>query len=680
MARDTFVAGRKTGRGAAGPAGARGGAPHVRNLFIVIILNIIIYSVPSPALPPGPPPPGAPANFVPLPGERLGKRQPELVDRPGDAERRDPGMPRAADDPPAPPAGAPPGIHTLKQLSYSMPYYSATPGEASVDFFRKLAEADPKAAEPRGRLAHALLQLSRHDEATAAANAALALDPADQWALYTLALCHVARADRRAAAGFYERLLATDFAKFRDHFVTRAYIGANYADLLLRDGRTAEAEVAAEASLAVPRPDPLSLKLLDRFYLRTGRIDRALAVYGKILERDPENLNAHMNLGALHLYAGNVDLSLSHLERAWAADPKIMKTAYFLHRAWYRKGDAARAAQWLDRCASFDPKEQAALDFRADRVTPYPCYDILRQCAALASGDRKAFLESQEELFEQDEEDAAQGAIAEEQILDRLLDAEGYPEFKEEEALRYRLERMPVSTAENRFVAKLRAAMDPASPAGRERAGEISRLLVEERDREALSAALAEHARAPEVPRFLAQAGIAAQGVKDGRTSMELLERALRVRMPGGNPEGGDAWFDLLGEGTAASLTERDEAGYLARVFTLLCVTDRLVLRRVGAGETARHLRTEATEHLSEAEAKRLGEVYARVRADLAAVAGRSDSLTARAFASLLASNFASLESDSLPASRAWRDALKRDPDLTLVYELYRDYGKYFGF
>jgi tetratricopeptide (TPR) repeat protein len=299
-----------------------------------------------------------------------------------------------------------------------MPYYTANPGEPAVAFFRKLVEADPKAPEPRGRLAHALVQLGRFAEAEVEGKAALALDPADQWALYALALAANTRYDAAAARGRYERLLATDFSKFRDHFVTPDYIRANLADLL-RDGRRPRRSSIAKAAEA---ENPAALKLVDRFYLRTGRVDRALAVYDRILAKRPDDLNALVNLGVLHLHAGSTEAAIGFLDRAWKRNDRVMKIAYFLHRAHHRAGHALEAADWLARCAAFDPKEQAALDFRADLVSPYPCSDIIRQCAAAAAGDAKAFRETQESLFEQDEEDAAQGAVMEEGFLDRLLE------------------------------------------------------------------------------------------------------------------------------------------------------------------------------------------------------------------------------------------------------------------
>ncbi len=61
--------------------------------------------------------------------------------------------------------------------------------------------------------------------------------------------------------------------------------------------------------------------LYARILVDIGDLDRARAIWFRLLERDPRHVGALKGLGYLHYWGGDFDSALDHLELALAADP-----------------------------------------------------------------------------------------------------------------------------------------------------------------------------------------------------------------------------------------------------------------------------------------------------------------------------------------------------------------------
>ena len=64
---------------------------------------------------------------------------------------------------------------------------------------------------------------------------------------------------------------------------------------------------------------------LARLYERQTRTAEEKAEYGKVLEIDPENSNAHAGLGHLALQAGSLDLAVQELQSALSQNPNDLQ-------------------------------------------------------------------------------------------------------------------------------------------------------------------------------------------------------------------------------------------------------------------------------------------------------------------------------------------------------------------
>lgn len=123
------------------------------------------------------------------------------------------------------------------------------------------------------------------------------------------------------------------------------------AELLVRgDAESARVSLAHAAELR--RDDPKTLGLLGQALYRLGRFDEAAALFGKLVEQNPLEPGAQVNLGLANLRAKRYVEAISHLERALDLNPEHRKAMGYLGLAWLEHGNVARAREWFSRAGS----------------------------------------------------------------------------------------------------------------------------------------------------------------------------------------------------------------------------------------------------------------------------------------------------------------------------------------
>jgi Flp pilus assembly protein TadD len=233
--------------------------------------------------------------------------------------------------------------------------------------------APPEDSAPRLRLAAALLELGRVDEAETqfrhvrerrpgSAPAALGLGKiadAEDRSLEAAAYLEQAvqdpttrKAAHRLLASIYERLGRTNEARRLAAVLARLPNDAALADPLIADlerlkvgehaaidqadewiksGRAAEAAQFLEKTLETYPNSDRALFFLGRAYLRLGETARAESVLQRAIQLEPRKLEAHVQLGIVHLSRGRNAEAQQSFRTAIELKPNLAE-------AWYNLG------------------------------------------------------------------------------------------------------------------------------------------------------------------------------------------------------------------------------------------------------------------------------------------------------------------------------------------------------
>ncbi|HMI53807.1 MAG TPA: tetratricopeptide repeat protein [Candidatus Saccharimonadales bacterium] len=241
-----------------------------------------------------------------------------------------------------------------------MAYAHSNHPEEAVKALQAAAELVPNDEEHWLNLTLELMELQRHPEAIAAAQAGLAANPVS----YAL---HLRLGAANLAAGRYDAAekVFRDLVAAGDPLPT-GYIGL--AQVLIRTGRAQEAVTElldAERKLG---PQFLFSYFQGLAYDRAGKPSEALVAFQQAVRLDLANTEAHLNLGKTQLSVDHVPEAIAELQETLRLDPANMQAKRLLSRAYRRKGDTENAAKFAE--ASTDARAAPADELLGDFFVP----------------------------------------------------------------------------------------------------------------------------------------------------------------------------------------------------------------------------------------------------------------------------------------------------------------------
>ncbi len=149
------------------------------------------------------------------------------------------------------------------------------------------------------------------------------------------------------------------------------FVGMAYSQI----GDFEKALMFCERAVSIDKKFPVSYISLGKihsliFNLTTNPQELPIARlnYEKALELDPKSSTAHDGLGLIHMYEGNYDEAIHHLEMALELKPGINHAFYNLGLAHLKKGNKTEALSYFDRFKStpsylqFSPVEKEKLE------------------------------------------------------------------------------------------------------------------------------------------------------------------------------------------------------------------------------------------------------------------------------------------------------------------------------
>src|SRR5919199_6025741 len=143
------------------------------------------------------------------------------------------------------------------------------------------------------------------------------------------------------------------------------------AHLLAENKNFKEALALVEEAIALGHDEIQHLYTLGEVRLALGNEEGSIEAYHAILDLDPEDPNAHLEIGLYHERRGEVEKAEEHLVEALKQDPSNPRALYSYARLYYTADDLDTAEELLVRAvtadASYSPALSALASIRARR-------------------------------------------------------------------------------------------------------------------------------------------------------------------------------------------------------------------------------------------------------------------------------------------------------------------------
>ncbi len=244
--------------------------------------------------------------------------------------------------------------------------FDATDYEAALDFFERAAEAAGEASgesdvQQRNGAntyrANALDMLGRYPEAVAAYEAVISESPEWWEAHANLGICHARNNHPREAEAAFRRGLedCPGSPEIRDE------LAAHLLSEQRNPGDLEEALVLAEEAVALGREEVRHLHTLAEARLALADEAGAMAAYQTVLDLDPRDPAAHLELGLLQEKRGETASAEQHYIESLKHDPDNPRALYSYASLYYAAEDLDAAEELLVRAVAAEPTYAPAL-------------------------------------------------------------------------------------------------------------------------------------------------------------------------------------------------------------------------------------------------------------------------------------------------------------------------------
>lgn len=222
--------------------------------------------------------------------------------------------------------------------------------DSAIAAYEKSAKFKSSSAT-RLRLGADYARLGQLDKAAAELNVLLKEDPDNVQGRYLLALIFTTKKEYDLAAKEYEKILTSLSAADPQNIEIYGYLAQLYYSQKNYDKAIIEFEKVVELN---PTENADIIYLLGSLYLEVKKKDRALELFERAIKIDPDHDETLNSLG--YLYAENdsrLDEALEMVKRAVDKAPRNGAYLDSLGYIYYKKGDYAKAVEYLDQADSY---------------------------------------------------------------------------------------------------------------------------------------------------------------------------------------------------------------------------------------------------------------------------------------------------------------------------------------
>ncbi len=274
--------------------------------------------------------------------------------------------------------------------------FDAADYEGAMEFFDRALETardDEQKSGARTFRANSLDMLGRYPEAIADYERVITYAP-DWWEAHAnLGICHARNGRAEEAEKAFRRGLeeCPGSPEIRDELA---------AHLLAQNNNLEEALALAEEAVALGQDEIRHLYTLGEVRLALGEEEGSAKAYRSVLNLDPEDPNAHLEMGLYHERRGEVERAEEHFVEALKQDPGNPRALYSYASLYYATDDLETAEDLLVRAvavdAGYSPALSALASIRARRGDYATSLDYIEKAVAAGEQDAEHFRQALE--------------------------------------------------------------------------------------------------------------------------------------------------------------------------------------------------------------------------------------------------------------------------------------------
>jgi tetratricopeptide (TPR) repeat protein len=274
--------------------------------------------------------------------------------------------------------------------------FDAADYSQALEFFEKALEMAQDGEQKSGARtfrANSLDMLGRYPEAIAEYERVIRYAP-DWWEAHAnLGICHARNGHSEEA----ERALRRGLEECPGSPEIRDELAAH---LLSQNKNLKEALALAEEAVALGQDEIRHLYTLGEVRLALGDEEGSAGAYRRVLDLDPEDPNAHLEIGLYHERRGEVEKAEEHFVEALTQDPGNPRSLYSYASLYYATDDLETAEELLIRAIAADPGYSPALSALASIRARHGDYtaslDFIEKAVAAGEQDAEHFKQALE--------------------------------------------------------------------------------------------------------------------------------------------------------------------------------------------------------------------------------------------------------------------------------------------
>src|SRR5918997_4047636 len=266
----------------------------------------------------------------------------------------------------------------------------------ALEFFEKALEAAQDGEQKNGARtfrANSLDMLGRYPEAVAGYERVITYAPEWWEAHANLGICHARNGRAEEAERAFRRGLeeCPGSPEIRDELA---------AHLMAQNKNLEEALSLAEEAVALGQDEIRHLYHLGEVRLALGGEEGSAKAYRSVLSLDPEDPNAHLEIGLYHERHGEIQKAEEHFVEALNQDPGNPRALYSYASLYYATEDLETAEEILVRAvavdAGYSPALSALASIRARRGDYATSLDYIEKAVAAGEEDAEHFKQALE--------------------------------------------------------------------------------------------------------------------------------------------------------------------------------------------------------------------------------------------------------------------------------------------